>query len=79
MVQVRAEGPKAPEAARPERAEAHLRNLSNQLILLPKLAHILQTLALGLRNQFPYEDSGYDTDGSIQAIGKPMAEVIARR
>ena len=51
----------------------------DKLILLPKLAHILQTLAFGLWNQLPYEEGGYDTDGSIQTIGKPMAEVIARR
>lgn len=37
-------------------------------LLLPELGHIFEGLALGLRDDLPYEDSCKDTDDSVKAV-----------
>ena len=49
-----------------------------QLIFLPKLGHILQSLTLCLRNQLPYKDSCKDTDNTIQTVGEPITHTIGK-
>ena len=51
----------------------------NPLFFLPKLGHILQSLALGLRNELPNENGGNDTDNTIQAISEPIAHTVGER
>ena len=51
--------------------------LQKLLFFPPKLAHILQALALGLWHELPHEDGGNDTDGSVESVSEPMTEVIA--
>ena len=51
---------------------------NKNLVFLPKLGHILQTLTLGLRNELPYKDGSEDTDYTIQSIGKPIAHTVSQ-
>jgi len=44
--------------------------------LTPELGHILEGLALGLRNEFPDEEGSDDTDDAIETVGEPVAEVV---
>ena len=44
---------------------------------LPELRHVLKRLTLGLGHQTPDEDGGDDADETVEAVGEPVAEVIA--
>ena len=46
-------------------------------LLFPQLGHVLQRLALGLRNHAPYKEGGNDTDDAVESVGEPVAEVVA--
>ena len=58
-------------------------NYVNALFFLfpiaPELGHILERLALGLRNELPYEDGSDNADDAIETISEPVAEVITLR
>ena len=49
------------------------------LFLLPKLGHVFESLALGLRDELPDEDCGNDADDAIHAIDEPEAEAVGHR
>ena len=50
---------------------------NKNLVFLPKLGHILQSLTLGLRNELPYKESCEDADHTVETVCKRMAEVLA--
>ena len=52
---------------------------NKNLVFLPKLGHILQSLTLGLRNELPYKDGSEDTDNTIQSIGEPITQTVCHR
>ena len=43
----------------------------------PELGHIFEGLAFGLGHEAPYEEGGDDADDAVEAVGEPMAEVVA--
>ena len=50
---------------------------SHSFLFLPKIAHVLQSLALRFGNKLPNKHGSKDTDDTIQTVCKHMAELIA--
>ena len=42
----------------------------------PELGHILESLALGLRNELPDEEGCDDADDAVETVGEPVSEVV---
>ena len=47
------------------------------LLLFPEFGHVFEGLTLGFGNELPDEEGCKDADNAIEAVGEPVAEVIA--
>ena len=47
------------------------------LLALPEAGHVLERLALRLRHEAPYEQGSDEADRGVEAVGEPVAEVVA--
>lgn len=59
-----------------KRCQSDIVDAKELFLLFPQVGHIFQSFAFSFGYKFPHEDSGYDTDDSVEGISKHVAKFL---